>query len=133
MQPPSQEQADVSSHASAAKTWHSRPGSTTCVFGSREAYATRLEKSTGTRSGKGQDFDLRVGLGTRLSGSRWPRLFPQHAKRYRSRPVVENRTSTARHTLPSWGIVGQEKEVRRCIALARPSPCHNNTLDSGPP
>ena len=48
-------------------------------------------------------------------------------------PVVENRTSTARHTLPSWGIVGQAEEVRHCIALARPSPYHNNTLDSDPP
>ena len=60
--------------------------SKTFLFGSREGYANRFERSTGTRSGKGQDFDLRVGLGSRLSGSQCPGLIPQHAKRYRSRP-----------------------------------------------
>jgi hypothetical protein len=46
--------------------------------------------------------------------------------------VVENRACRARHKLPSWRIVGHAEEVRRCIALARPPPCHN-TLDSDPP
>jgi len=33
-------------------------------------------------------------------------------------PVVENRASTARHTWPPWGIVGQAEEGRCCIACA---------------
>jgi len=35
-------------------------------------------------------------------------------------PGVETRASTAPHTLPSWGIVGEAEEGRRCIARAHP-------------
>jgi len=48
-------------------------------------------------------------------------------------PVVETRASTGSSHVAIVGIVRHAEEVRRCIALARPSPYHNNTLDSGPP
>ena len=90
--------------------------------------AKRLEKSTGTRSGKDQDFDLRVGLGTRLCSSRCPRLFSHHATRPVPDPVIEHRASTARHKLPSWGRVGHAEEVR---ALQRACPLHTWVIASG--
>jgi hypothetical protein len=99
----------------------------------REAYAHRRERSTGKRSScNGQCFDL---LWAGALASAVPDALgnsPSAQSGSVPDPVVETRASTARHTWPSWGIVGQAEEGWRCIARAHPLTTIN-TLDSDLP
>ena len=85
------------------------------LFGSREACANRLEKSTGTRSGKGQDFDLRVGSGTRLA--------PYHllAHRYAFRLVPGSKPLIVPSTAPLMATISTN--VPYCLPNPTPIAC----------